>query len=278
MESINHKVRLTDIIAPSSIRVIAGTMLPGTVGAWPYLALAYGKFPWIESVMKGWPWAAVAAIILLAYGAGLVFSCLGAGLEEMLYERLKLEKGTAADERWEYYLLQDTQARPIFHKYYGLHMTWLSFSRATTFAIPALVLGTTWHAACWKSFSATEVIHSWIVAILAVYCMYRSTKTSVWEMDHLREILCKHDLHPIYPMKNKNDITAQLESTKKFVKKHARDTNPHTEEEIQSLLSQAIENTKDDDLDGLQQTLDNIDSIKVNGWDLTASVRLLLRG
>ena len=52
MESINHKARLTDIIAPSSIRVIAGTMLPGIVGAWPYLTLAYGKFPWIESVMK----------------------------------------------------------------------------------------------------------------------------------------------------------------------------------------------------------------------------------
>jgi len=33
MESTNHKVNLTDIIAPTTIRVIAGTILPGIVGA-----------------------------------------------------------------------------------------------------------------------------------------------------------------------------------------------------------------------------------------------------
>ena len=270
-------MKLADIIAPSSIRVIAGTMLPGIVGAWPYFALAYGKFPWIDSVLKSWPWAAVAAIILLAYCAGLVFNCLGAWLEEMLYTRLKLVKGHATDKRWEFYLLQDAQSKPIFHKYYGLHMTWLCFSRATTFAIPALVMGITWHAVCWKSFSSTEVIHSWFAAVIAVYCMYRTTRACVRELDQLREILYGTCLKPVNPMKNIKDITTQLELTKLFVRKHTDETKPETVEDIQSLLSQAIENTKDDDLDGLQNTLDDIDSLKVNNWDLTASVRLLLR-
>ncbi len=80
-------------------------MLPGIVGVWPYFALAYGKFPWIESVLKGWPWAIVIAVILFTYSAGLVFNSLGTWLEERLYASLKLEKGAAADERWEFYLL-----------------------------------------------------------------------------------------------------------------------------------------------------------------------------
>jgi len=77
-------------------------------------------------------------------------------------------------------------------------------------------------------------------------------------------------------MKNIDAITTQLVSSKTFVDKYARDTNPQTVEEIQGLLSQAIESAKDDDVEGLIQTLDEINSQQVNGWDLTSLVRSLL--
>jgi hypothetical protein len=77
-------------------------------------------------------------------------------------------------------------------------------------------------------------------------------------------------------MKNIDAITTQLVSSKAFVDKYARDTNPQTVEEIQGLLSQAIESAKDDDVEGLIQTLDEINSQQVNGWDLTSLVRSLL--
>ena len=77
-------------------------------------------------------------------------------------------------------------------------------------------------------------------------------------------------------MKNKNEITVRLETAKAFVTHNAKDANPQIAEDIQGLLSQAMEEAKDDDIDGLKQTLNLIDSNPVNGWDLTSSVRSLL--
>jgi len=139
-------VKVTDIIAPNSIRIIAGTALPGAVGVWPYFALAYGKFPWIESAINGWPWAIVAAIIMLFYCAGMAFNSLGTTMEDAMYNHLVNKPDSTVEQHWQNYLLTDSKKFPIFHKYNGLLVTWLCFSRAMTFAILALLIGTSWHA------------------------------------------------------------------------------------------------------------------------------------
>ena len=187
------KVNLADIIAPSSIRVIAGTMLPGMVGAWPYFALAYGKFPWIDSVLKSWPWAAVAAIILLAYCIGLFFNSLGAAMEDCLYKRLRRKPNFDSDKYWNHYLMANPKTRPIFHKYCGLLVTWLVFSRAMTVAIAALLIGTSWHAYCWKSFTCCELHVLWDVGILGCIWMVWSTWSCVKGLHDMRKILKRLD-------------------------------------------------------------------------------------
>jgi len=77
-------------------------------------------------------------------------------------------------------------------------------------------------------------------------------------------------------MKNEKKITIQLQNSKVFVTANASDTNSQIVEEIQSQLSQAIESAKNDDRDGLKKALGAIDAQKVDGWNLTSTVRELL--
>lgn len=74
-------------------------------------------------------------------------------------------------------------------------------------------------------------------------------------------------------MNNKSQIIAALEVSKKFVNTNGEGTTPEVLEEIQSLLSEALQHVEDDDVEGLRITLDEIDSQEVDGWDLTTDVR-----
>jgi len=72
---------------------------------------------------------------------------------------------------------------------------------------------------------------------------------------------------------NKNKLVDELKSSKKFIRANASDTTPEKAEEIQSLLSSAIEAAQDSDIDSVLESLDAIDSEAVPDWNITEHAR-----
>ena len=73
-----------------------------------------------------------------------------------------------------------------------------------------------------------------------------------------------------------NALQAELTSSKTYVMLNCSDTTADNVEKIQTLLSHAIACAEDNDTEAVESTLDAIDAVKVDGWDLTSSARAQL--
>ena len=73
-----------------------------------------------------------------------------------------------------------------------------------------------------------------------------------------------------------NELKAQLTSSKTFVMINCSDTTADNVEKIQNLLTHAISCADDSDGEAVESTLDALDAIKIDGWDLTSDARALL--
>jgi hypothetical protein len=130
-------------IAPQSVRIIAGTLLPGLAALGPYFALAYSRFSWLGALAKSYPWAIVASILTISYLGGLLLSSLSCQIEEWIVKAaFKDEKEKEELKRaWHNYLASNPTEHGVLHKYVGQLVTWLKFYTSMIPAAFAFIFG-----------------------------------------------------------------------------------------------------------------------------------------
>jgi len=77
---------------------------------------------------------------------------------------------------------------------------------------------------------------------------------------------------------NTEQIIQSLEVSKRFVVMNASGINEDKITELQSILSQAIQATRENDDGALDSALSELDQLAPHGWDLSSQVRLLIAG
>lgn len=175
-------------IAPQSVRVVAGTLLPGIAALGPYFALGYSRFGWLNEILKQYPWAIVASIITLGYLGGLVISSIGCQIEEWIVnftfrsETERQEMTTA----WQSYLRSNTDTNAVGHKYLGLLVTWMKFNTSMIPAALTFIIGLHIHNTFWTSLSCGELtLITFLVVLLVIWLTYRTVQ-SVKELHDVR--------------------------------------------------------------------------------------------
>lgn len=175
-------------IAPQSVRVVAGTLLPGLAALGPYVALGYSRFSWLGEILKQYPWAIVASIITLGYLGGLVISSLGCQIEEWI---VNFTFGSEAERQemttaWHSYLRSNSDTNSVGHKYLGLLVTWMKFNSSMIPAALIFAIGLHVHNSFWNTLSCGELtLITVLLLLLIVWLTYRTIR-AVKELHEVR--------------------------------------------------------------------------------------------
>ncbi len=177
-----------EYIAPHSIRLLAGTILPGLVALTPWLVLGYSRFWWTSVFLKNYPWAVVALIVVVSQLAGFVMASIGTWAEELITTQVfKAEMDQKKMiEVWKDYLNCNPRAKPIGHKYLGLLVTWLKFFTAMIPATFFFIVGLIWHQACWNTLTCGEFSAAVVALVLLNGWFFFSARATVKELHNVR--------------------------------------------------------------------------------------------
>jgi hypothetical protein len=165
-------------------RPLTSVLIPGVLAASPYAAMAFKRFPEINSILSSPFW--VGGIILFAgILFGMLMENLGSRLEIILWRFCA--KNAERDEEWKTYLQLKTTDEIIGQRYLRTLLTRLKFELSVVPAMICFAFGANWFNSQYGNVDGCQMaVGTFVVVLIIIYEVYEA-KCSIVLLAEIRK-------------------------------------------------------------------------------------------